>query len=636
MRKLFMIIFIPILVLAGTPAILAVIMYDGAGYDEMPNHLYTEDADAEKMLYQELSDSLDELESGANADMEFNLHEDIINVAIYQAMVGENPLYAPSDDCETPDECYFKYVELPIQEGSELRIVGAWVEFEQNKFILNVFIDVQITESIAYKTVIETHFKLEDHPGQGKYTLQFEKIRIGNLPIPSGLISTILNAVESNFDGFELDGISDDLPIGQFDLDSFTYTIEKQEIVDMIGETDDGVELDDNTKMLQEIASIVFEQGLLEFDLVDEELILAARISKFASEDVIEIPDYLYDLHVVTGYDIDNNPIYGEYDPEAFDPVAYMQNVFTEFVFNNALIGGGFEITDELFNKVIYSGAGGFAEMTESQELELPDGTIREVEVGLQAVWFTIEEDAIYANALFKLDSTMSLMKLKATKVEEESSATVLVFDFTELSFGADAGETAVDYVSVTNLEVFESYLVGIDDIQFGSIEETTNGVYLTITSEALTSLLTEGTEDETVAINGISLVHGAIVLDVVAADPALQAVLDDLQDAVSAVLEDEALITNLNDALNPDNDNEEAQDVIDAVTSIQDILVDPEDDIEAEDLEVLFDEFEDLDAEDQEAFLSEIGDLIPADIMENFTAMFGDDVLPTTEIPTP
>lgn len=636
MRKLFMAIFIPILVLAGTPAILAVIMYDGAGYEEMPNHLYTEDADAEKMIYQELSDSLDELESGVNDDLEFNVHEDIINVAIYQAMKEQNPQYAPSDDCETPEACYFMFTDLPIQEGSQLRIVGAWVEFEQNKFIMNVFIDVQITESIAYKTVIETHFKLEDHPGQGKYTLQFEKIKVGNLPIPSGLISTILNAVESNFDGFELDML-DDLPFGEFDLDSFTYTIEKQEIVDMIGETDDDVEPTDDILMLQEIASIVFEQGLLEFDLVDEELILAARISKFASDDVNEIPDYLYDLHVITGYNEDNTPIYGEYDPNAFDPVAYMQNVFTEFVFNNALLGGGFEITDELFNKVIYSGAEGFAEMTQVQELELPDGTVREIEVGLQAVWFTIEEDAIYANALFKLDSTMSLMKLKATKVEEASTDTELVFDFTELSFGADAGETAIDYVSVTNLEVFESYLVGIEDIEFGSIEETVNGVYLTLSADALSAVLTEGTEEETVAINGISLVHGAIVLDVVAANAELQAALEDLQDAINTVLEDEQLITNLNDALNPDNDNEEAAEVIAALDDIQTILTDPEDEIEPEDLEVLFDEFEDLNAEEQEAFLTEIGDLIPEGVMDDFAALFGEDVIPTTEeIPNP
>lgn len=636
MRKLFMAIFIPILVLLGTPALLAAIMYDAAGYDEMPTDLYTADANAMEMLNQELSDSLDELATGVNDDFEFNLNEDIINVAIYEQLREINPQYAPGENCETPDECYFKYVDLPIEEGSQLRLVGAWVEFEQNKIIMNVFIDVQITESISYKTVIETHFNIQDHPDANKYTFQFEKINIGNLPIPSSLMSSILNLVQNNFEGVDLEAGLEDLPIGEFDIDTFTLTIEKQEIVDKIGETEDGEEPDDTTLMLQEIVSIIFEQRLLEFELVDEELILAARISKFESEDVVSIPDYLYEMHQVT-YNEFNEPVYGDFDATTFNPEEYLQNVFTEFVFNNALVGGGFRITDELFNKIIYHTAGGFEDMTQVQELTLLDGTVREIEVGLQAVWFEIEEDGIYANALFKLDTTMSLMRLKAVKVEEASSDTELVFDFQELTFGEDQGETASDYVAVTNLEVFESYLVGLDDIKFGSITEDPNGgVFLTISSDALTSVLTEGTEEAVVNITGITLVHGAIEMGVEAADPQLQAVLDGISTAIEDVLGNETFLTDLETALDAAN-NPEAQDVINAVQNIQTTLNDPEGELDPEDVEALFDEFDDLTTEEQEEFLNEVVDALPEDVYNDFVAMFGGEALPDLdEVPAP
>jgi hypothetical protein len=632
MRKLLMAIFIPILMLLGTPALLAAIMYDGSGYEDMPVHLYTEDADFQKMLFQELSDSLDELDTGVNADMEYNLHEDIINTAIYEQILQSNPNYAPGDDCATDEECYIFATDLPIGEGAQARLVGAWVEFEQNKFILNVFLDVQLSEGIAYRTVIETHFKLQDHPGEKKYTLQFEKINLGNLPIPSSMISGILNLVENNFADLNLDEAVQGLPLGSFSFDTFTYTLEKEEIVAKIGETEEGVEPSDDTLMMQEIASIVFEQGLLDFELVDEELILAARISKFSSDDINDIPEYLYEQHVVIGTDDNGDPIYGVFDDTAFDAAVYLQDVFTEYVFNNALIGGGFEITEETFNKVIYDGAKGFENTGTTQELELPDGTVREVEVGLKAVWFTIEEDAIYANGLFKLDNTTSVMKLKATKVEEASSTTELVFDFTELTFGKDADETALDYISVTNLEVFESYLTGIEDIEFGSIQEIDGEVFLTISSDALTAVLTEGQDEETVVINGINLIHGALVLDVQPADAELAQALEDLNAAINDVLADETLITDITAALNPDNDNEEAQEVIDAMTNIQTILTDENQEIEAEDVEVLFNEFEDLDEAEQQVFLTEVAEALPEDVYNSFLEQFGSTAFPEVD----
>ena len=126
MKKLFLAILIPVLFVLGTPALLATIMYDGSGEDLMPTHLYTEDADAEAMLYEELTSSLDDVTNEVEEDFIFNLHEDIINTAIFQAIREENPDYMPTDDCATPEACYAVYEQVPIEDFDiMLRVVGA-------------------------------------------------------------------------------------------------------------------------------------------------------------------------------------------------------------------------------------------------------------------------------------------------------------------------------------------------------------------------------------------------------------------------------------------------------------------------------------------------------------------------------
>ena len=79
MKKLFLAIMIPILFVLGTPALLAAIMYDGSGEDAMPVHLYNEDADAEAMLYAELTSSLDAVTNEEEENFDYsNFNPDVL------------------------------------------------------------------------------------------------------------------------------------------------------------------------------------------------------------------------------------------------------------------------------------------------------------------------------------------------------------------------------------------------------------------------------------------------------------------------------------------------------------------------------------------------------------------------------
>mgnify|MGYP006935317980 FL=1 len=610
MKRLFTALFAFVLLVLGTPALLATIMYDGSGDEHMPTHLYTEDADAQQMLMEELRDSFDELESGATEDMIFNLHEDIINVAIFNAIREENPDYMPTDDCVTPEECYVVAEQQEFEDFNiMLRVVGAWVKFEQDTFNLNVFLEVELEDGFTYKTIVSTEFKFTDVPG--KYVLEFEELRIGNLPLPASALSGLLNAIETNAEDVDFDSLTSDVEVGEVDLAEFSYTIQKDEIVELIGEDQPSAEND----LIKEVVSIIFEQELLTFEFVEEEFVVSGRLSKFKSEDVTDIPEYLYDLHEVdevTGE-------VGEFDPTALDPETYLADLFTEYVFNNALIGdSGFNITEEVFNKLIYSQAEGFVESRTIEELDLGNGDVEEIEIGLKGIWFEITPDAIYANALIRVASVDSNLVIRADKVVSESSDTELVFEFTEITFGADELETVNEYLQIIDLEAFKQMFAELGDINIGEFDE--NGT-LYISADRLSELMQDGSQEDTVNVTGISIIQGAIVLDIEPADPVLAQALEDFSAALQDVIESEQLLTDLEALLDTNTEGPE-QDVFDAVSDLQETLAN-EETPSAEQVAELFDNLEELDSETQEEFLETISDLIDPSVLEQYEDLF-------------
>lgn len=611
MRKLFTALFGFVLLVLGTPALIATIMYDGSGDTHMPTHLYTEDASAQQMLMEELRDSFNELEDGVTEDMIYNLHEDIINVAIFEQIRKENPDYMPTDDCSTPEQCYVVAEQQEFEDFNiMLRVVGAWVEFEQDIFTLNVFLEVELEDGFTYKTVVTVEFKFTDLPG--KYVLEFEEIRIGNLPVPASMISSIMNLVEENASDVDFDSMVQEMEVGELDINEFSYTLYKDEIVEMIGEGEDSAQND----LIKEVVSIIFDQELVTFELVQDEFIASARLSKFTSEDVTEIPAYLYDLHSV-------DPVtgeVGEFDPEAMNPEDYLVDLFTEYVFNYALVGGGFEITEETFNKLIYYGANGFTDARTVEELDLGDGEVEQVEVGLKAIWFEIEADAIYANALIRVASVDSMLQIRADKVEAASTDLELVFEFTEISFGKDAGETNSEYLEILDLQVFKNMFATLGDVEFGEFDADGS---LHISAERLSALMQDGSEEGTVNVTGISIIQDAIVLDIEPADANLAAALDDFSAAIEEVIESEQLITDLESVLDTTTEGPE-QEVFEAVQDLQETLQNNETP-EPEQVQELFDNFAEMDEETQTEFLETFEGLIDPTVFENFEDLFGD-----------
>ena len=626
MKKLFMIIFIPVLLILGTPALIGALMYDGSGDEKMPTYLYTEDADAEKMLYKELSDSIADIEEDVEDNIIYNLHQDIINTAIFQFFSSEdmNPDYMPTDDCEE-DSCKYLFSDVQEIEGFNLgiRIVGAWVDFEDDKFIANLFLEVNLDDGFTYKTIVQVHFKFRDL--DDSYELEFDKIQIGSLPIPKSLISSIINTLDNQISQIDLDDQSDSVPIGELDIANMSYSLKK---ADILSELQDNQEGEDNTgaQLAQEVLSIVFDNNLINFTFADSEFILTAGISKFESTPVddegepieVDIPLYLYDLHYKEIYD-DGDEVIGNFNPFSFDIDSYLADKFTEYVFNSALSGGGFSINERTFNKIIYHSTEGFTETRTTYEYENDLGEIEVIEIGLKAIWFEFDENEMYVYALFDIAGIDSKVKIIAS--EKSTSDTELVFEFTKITIGEDEGELDGTFLLINDLTVFKQMFADLGDVEFGEFDE--NGV-LTISAERLSAMLQDGSQEGTVNVTAIAMGLNVITLTVEPADQALADAMNAFTAELNSVFDDELLLPGLQDALDFDTPGIE-QDVYNDVVELQELLSgdNPAETVDPELVVGMFENFEQMETESQEAFMQTFEDLIDPAIFTTFQSYY-------------
>ena len=52
-----------------------------------------------------------------------------------------------------------------------------------------------LDDGFTYKTIVSVHFILQDDTENASYYFEFDKVSVGNLPIPKSLITSILDAV---------------------------------------------------------------------------------------------------------------------------------------------------------------------------------------------------------------------------------------------------------------------------------------------------------------------------------------------------------------------------------------------------------------------------------------------------------
>jgi hypothetical protein len=604
MKKLFYFIVLPILVIAAIPITGVALMYDGSTVDTMPVHLYTEDADARGLLYKELDEALQEVSDDMEADLVYRLHQDIINIAIFEEIRKNiNEDYLPTDDCEA-SSC--KYIFATETEGSQVRVLGMWVTFEEDMFIGNVAIESQLGDGFTYQTSVKIQFSMKDNIDN--YVVEFDRIQIGKLPLTKGLFSTILRVVDNQTSAFNRDEFEDALPVGNLDLEAFQIIIAKEELSEYVRNTSEG---DQNVELVATLLDIIFENRLVQFELEEEVFEVKFRMSMLRNDPNTDLPLYLRDFDYVN-----------------FDPESYMTNRFKEFIFNQALTQESFLMLHErTFNKMIYHQMEGFENALYTYEYEDSEGQVQTFEMGLKGLWIefkteTIEsEEHLYLliKGLFVLNDIPSLLIIRADDISEELDL-VYTFDITSITLGEEASKTVDEYLVINDLEPFKAFLSDMEDFYFGYFTPEGN---LVINTLRLTELIEDGTVDGVLTIDDITIVHGGIRIEISVTDPSLNTILNDFSNALNDVFSDPGLDDALQAALDTTNPGPE-QDTYNQMMSIQD-TINNEGSPTAEDVAALFESFDEMSPTSQQAFLDAVEGLIDPTIFEAFNNSFQD-----------
>jgi hypothetical protein len=207
-------------------------------------------------------------------------------------------------------------------------------------------------------------------------------------------------------------------------------------------------------------------------------------------------------------------------------------------------------------------------------------------------------------------------------KAEEVSTSDLeLIFEFTEITFGKDEGESDGDYLSILDLEAFKQIFADFGDVEFGVFDETGK---LTISADRLTEMMQEGSQEGTVTVTSISLVQDGIQLDIEPTDPELAQALEDYGTALNDAFTSPELLDDLETVLDTTNPGPE-QDIYNSVVEIQDLLNDgdPATNPSIEEITDMFNDFEALDSETQEEFINTFKDLMDPLIVAQFEELY-------------
>lgn len=600
-KKLFFLIFILILIIILSPFALLAAMYQGNTEELLPLETYVEGSTIGTTIAPEIETALEGLNSEAG-DLVYRLRDDTLNQLIFSAITEEgglNPNYNPSGDCED-ESCEFIFVEtIEISESItiSLRLKGIWIEFNKNQLVFNMNGEVQYNDGFTYKSKVSLNFDIEDR--EDAYYFAFNKVSIGRLSLGSRFLGRILDAVQQITDETTLE--VETLPLGEIDLETFSITIPKADIVKNLREDTEM----ENGALVAELLSIIFDNNLLSFAFEENEFIFTLKSSLFLNDpETARMPSNI-------------QAIYASDDP--FNLEEYLITRLEEFALSQALMNDGiFRINENIFNTLIASNID-LESFNFSQSYENPDGTTQTISGGIRGIWVDIESESISLYILGELETAKSLIRLELVKVESSEPFT-LVYEVGEFSMGKDPLETTSEYLSITEFDIFIEAIKDNLQNDFLSINASNQFV---VGGPSLESMLNDLLLESGISLSDINVVNNAIALTL-ELDEDLQAIFDNVSNAINDVLKDGSTITKIEEAL-ASSDSIEAQEVIEAFTSIQNKLENQEP-ITEDDVTILINEFTDLSPTEQQDVLNAIQDSIDPETLAEFEALFSQE----------
>jgi hypothetical protein len=597
-KKLFSLVFLLLVLAILSPVILLALMYQSDISSGLPTETYMMNVSPSQIVSQELDDSLAALDN-LDEDIVFSFSEETLNTLIYASFTqaeGLNPEYQPESDCET-DACQFLITEN-ITDDLTLYLKGIWVELSDDQISVFVSGSMNWQDRFNYQTILSLVFNITDD--EDAYRLNVDRVRLGRLPVTSQFVGRILGLIE-NLSGQPVLEVESDLPVGSLDLETFSITIPKAEIVSTVKENQ---ELENNL-LIGELIEIFFENQLLTFKLEEQAFNFYFKSSLLLSDETTTLPASIEDLYDAT------TPL---------DLNAYFQDQFQEFLLSQALLGETtFNLNQRVLNTIVASSLQGAEGLPDFSWTYLDvDGNEESITARVEGVWITLNESSIIFHALFDIASFPSLVEFTLDSVPSDDPL-LLVYEINGLTMGKSPLVLDDPFLIIDDVEAFIPIIrdtLTNDFIQFNELNQ------LEIGGAALENYLNTFLESSGITLADISVVDEAILLGF-NLDPNLQSLFDSYANAINDVLGNENFVGGLTEALDPAS-SPEAEEFINEVTTISEKLNDNQT-VSSEDVDGLLDEFADLSQEEQEAFFNVMQSLIDPALLEEFENSFND-----------
>lgn len=593
MKKLIkglLIFIITIVLIIGIPlGILYFMVADSK--DNAPTSLYQDSV----VLDREIADLINHALSD-NENYDFTLSEDDINILIFALIrdsLNKDYYNSGCDDEECKNIKVITLVEgIPVIGGKKAYFKHLYAEISGKEMTFYATLDIL--------GMIKTRLKLGFEVGEkdGVYTVKVHKMGLGKINLAKGLGKKIRDPIFSSL-GITENEINSklekkNLPI-TFSADDFAFTFDRKDLGAIIA----GLLLPDEDKPENTIIKELFallttpDEGGLSFGFYDdpeERFGMRLDMKPFAGDEET--------------YDASLNAIKVPFDVDAF-----IKNKTQTFLLAN-LTGGDMKVvfTADEFNRLLYDKTNGYENF--KYEIPFAEG---EANFSLAVKGIAVEipsSDQIKFNFLVDINGLKSIMVLSGGIEPNETEDEITIY----------LNET----VTIGEVETSAAFLFDIigDNVEsFELMEYRPQDRAFLITVQAFNSFMSVGGESTPLEAERIRFGTNVLEVFVKVDDPSLQETIENVTGMINDLLS--------GDFLDPDaftGQEEEIEELNAILDDINDILNNPEEELDEEDVDQLIEIINQLDEENQQELYNQIEDALldNEDLLELYDLLFG------------
>ncbi len=559
-----------IITVVGIPILTVLLLLDFS--PDIPVEYY-EVKGTEAIIEEEINNAIAGIEDG---NLALSLSEENINKLIYNAIIqeeGVNPLYKPSGAGGTDFECidddcnFIQYETMDVNGTSAVfGVTGMWVEFYEDVVSLNI--SVKGNYLVDFQTRLRLEFEIDDT--EDEYTVTYSKIRIGNIPLPKGIIKPVVNMIVNNTN---LDVSQLNNEFLTVEIEELSAVVEKSALVEQLAD-DPGAQAGLN---------LIFNNQLVTIDVFED----PARFEVYVDVDKLSV---------------DSEPMASSTEDFNIEEeiTRQMNNIILSVFAGDPQI----VIDADTINHLVSTSMG---DMAVSQILPVGEA---ELDISIEGIWLELLEDEMELNFQMRVNQNHILLEVNTLATYR---GTDLVFVLNEAYIGRDAGEAAGDYVTLSSNDI--SALAGgmVIENDLFSLDLAVGEVVISQTS--ISEMLSASSNGVTVEM--IAVDEGELVIDI--SLPQQEIIAEVVAEVTEALDELEAGMEFIDDS-NP----EEAafEDKVQEIAASIDVGA-GEVDLNPEDLEELTELYNELDAETQADFINYIEGSVDPEVLTEFIDSF-------------